>query len=262
MQTSGVITVLTDFGLHDVYVGVMKGVILSIFPQARMVDLTHEIGPQDVEAAAWALLDAALFFPRGTVHLAVVDPGVGTERRAIAVFSRGHYFVGPDNGVFSGFYPAESIVELTRPETFLPEVSATFHGRDIFAPVAARLASGMKPPELGEPVTDPVTVNMPRPVEEDGVIIGEVVQVDRFGNLVTNVPASMVTEGAKPIIEICDRKIEGMSVCYSAAVPGQAIALTGSCGRIEIACPGGSAAKVLGGRRGDRVEINLDRKGA
>lgn len=254
-KRSGIITLTTDFGSEDVYVGVMKGVILGIFPQARIVDLTHQVPPQDVSAAAWALKDAVPFFPPGTVHLAVVDPGVGSERRGIAVYSGKWFFVGPDNGLFSAFYPAESIVKLSRPDLFLPQVSPTFHGRDVFAPVAARLAGGIRPPELGDEISDPVTIGLAEPMQDGDVIRGEVVRIDRFGNLITNIPASMIPPGGKVTIQVCEREIEGLSLCYGTADPDKLAALVGSSGRIEVSLPNASAASALDASIGDSVEI-------
>lgn len=254
---SGIITLTTDFGAGDTFVGVMKGVILGIFPGAVIVDLTHEIPAQDVMAAAWALKDSARFFPRGTVHLAVVDPGVGSDRRAIALSSQGSLFVGPDNGVFSAFFPPELAVRLDKPELFLPEISSTFHGRDVFAPVAARLASGAPLADMGSPARDLVAVKLAQAKMQGDTITGQVISVDRFGNLITNVPAEMVPAGKSVTIHVCNTEITGLSLCYSDMAKGAVQALSGSHGRIEIALPNGSAAKKLSAGVGAEVEIKI-----
>ncbi len=185
-----IVTLLTDFGLEDEYVGVMKGVILSIAPQVRLVDLTHSVPPQDVRRAALILMNAAPYFPPDTVHLAVVDPGVGTERRPIAVRTGRGTFVGPDNGLFS-FVLAEmetwTAVELREPAYRLPLVSTTFHGRDIFAPAAAHLASGVPVEALGPVVNNLATLPLPRLEIGESSLEGEILYADRFGNLVTSI---------------------------------------------------------------------------
>lgn len=258
MSRSGIITLTTDFGHADTWVGVMKGVILSVFPSARIVDLTHEIPPHDVRAAALALIDAVPFFPRGTVHLAVVDPGVGGDRKPLAARKDGHFFVGPDNGVFSGFLPGEYVLELDRPELFLPRVSRSFHGRDLFAPVAARLAAGKSLRELGSPLADPVIIDLPRARPSGDSVAGEVVAVDRFGNLITNIPERLLPEGPLAVeVGANGRtvKISGLSACYDDGRPGKPIALVGSAGRLEIAVPHGSAAQTLAAGVGQRVKV-------
>jgi S-adenosylmethionine hydrolase len=253
--SSGIITLTTDFGTRDPFAGVMKGVILAIFPAARIVDLTHEVPPQDVEAAAWVLKDAVRFFPPGTVHLAVVDPGVGGKRRGLALGAQGHLFVGPDNGIFSAFFPPELAVALDRPALFLPEVSATFHGRDVFAPIAARLASGAPLAAMGTAVSDLVNISLPAPVRKDGEIRGQVISVDRFGNLITNIPASMVPTDKTITVHVCNTEISGLSICYSDAGDDSVIAVAGSHGRIEIAAPDRSAAELLAADVGAEIEI-------
>lgn len=242
-----IVTLLTDFGLRDHYVGVMKGVILARAPHVRLVDLCHEIAPQDIHSAALLLAASYRFFPPTTVHVAVVDPGVGSARRPLAVETAAGRFVGPDNGVLGYVLdeqPAARCVELRERRFWLSEVSQTFHGRDIFAPVAAALAVGVPLDALGPPVADPVRLAMPTvELQADGSRRGAVVYVDRFGNLVTNLrPADL---GAGPVvIEIGGQTIHGLSPHYAAAAP--LIALIGSMGRLEIAVPRGSAAATLG----------------
>ena len=254
MARSGIITLTTDFGAADTWVGVMKGVILSIFPAARIVDLTHEIPAHDVRAAALALIDAVPFFPRGTVHLAVVDPGVGSDRKALAARKDGHFFVGPDNGVFSGFLPGEYVLELDRPELFLPRVSKSFHGRDVFAPVAARLAEGRSLRDLGSPLADPVLLDLPRAEKHGETVRGEVVMVDHFGNLITNIPERLLPPSPLSV-EVGSEKISGLRLCYEDADPGQCAAIIGSTGRLEIALPRGSAAQLLRAGVGGKVTV-------
>ena len=187
-----IITLLTDFGTRDAYVASMKGVILGLNREAVLVDLAHDLPPQDVRAGALVLLGAAPYFPPGTIHLAVVDPGVGGPRRALAARCRGQFWVGPDNGLFHLIFSQEmelSIVSLENPQFFRPRVSATFHGRDIFAPVAAHLSRGADLAQLGPTVTDPVALDFPSPVFTPEVVRGEIIYADRFGNLVSNVRA-------------------------------------------------------------------------
>ncbi|RLC85831.1 MAG: hypothetical protein DRI79_10855, partial [Chloroflexi bacterium] len=190
MRQIPLVTLTTDFGTADGYVGTMKGVILSIAPDAQLVDISHEIAPQNVRQAAYVLYTAYPFFPPHTVHLVVVDPGVGSARRPIALRTPAGYFVGPDNGVFSYVMarePVEALVELRDPRYRLPQVSHTFHGRDVFAPAAAHLAAGVPITALGPPVLDPVTFPPPcLEITPEG-ITGEVLHADRFGNVITSI---------------------------------------------------------------------------
>src|SRR5712691_6438607 len=186
------VTLTTDFGLRDPFVGIMKGVILSICPTARLVDLTHEVEPQDILGGCLTLEAAVPFFPAGTVHLVVVDPGVGSARRAIALRTGGGYLVGPDNGVLTPAFERSgwTAVALTAPEYRLPSVSRTFHGRDVFAPAAAYLAAGIPLERLGSTLTDPVRLPLPGCRLEGDALVGEVLAADRFGNLITSIPAA------------------------------------------------------------------------
>jgi len=257
-----VITLTTDFGLHDPFVGIMKGVILSICPSARLVDLTHEVEPQNILGGALALEAAWPYFPEGTVHLAVVDPGVGSARRALAVRARGHYLVGPDNGLLTPALMDAGwrAVALTAPEYRLAEVSRTFHGRDVFAPAAAYLAAGVPLERLGPAVTDPVRRPIPRSRLEDGALIGEVLAVDRFGNLLTSIEAAELVglASGQPvavpvIVEIADRVVAGPVAAYADGADGRPTAIAGSTGRVEIFVRGGRADQVLGAGRGAPV---------
>lgn len=254
MGRSGVITLTTDFGAADPYAGTMKGVILAIFPDARIVDLCHEIPAHDLAAAAWVLLDSAPFFPPGTVHLAVVDPGVGSSRRPLALRNGDRFFVGPDNGIFSAFLPGEEMVELNRPQFFLPEISACFHGRDLFAPVAARLAAGSALADLGSPLSDPVRLRLPQPVSEGDTVRGEVIRVDRFGNLITNIPQRLLPPSPWAA-RIGGTDVPGLAPSYAAIPHGTCAALLGSSGRLEIARARGSAAAALAAAAGATVLI-------
>ena len=259
-----IITLTTDFGLHDPFVGIMKGVILSICPSARLVDLTHDVEPQNILGGALALEAVWPYFPDGTVHLAVVDPGVGSARRALAVRTRGHYLVGPDNGLLTPALMEAGwrAVALTAPEYRLAEVSRTFHGRDVFAPAAAYLASGVPLERLGPAVTDPVRRPIPRSYLEAGALIGEVLAVDRFGNLLTSIEAAQLVglpggrPGAVPVIvEVADRAVAGPVEAYVDGADGRPTAIVGSIGRLEIFVRGGRADQALGVGRGAPVRV-------
>ena len=259
MSRSGIITLTTDFGLKDAYVGTMKGVILSIFPQARLIDITHEIEPQNILQARFLLRNFVRYFPKGTVHLVVVDPGVGSERRAILVKSQGQFLVGPDNGVFSDFFQADArIFHLTQKEFFLKEISQTFHGRDIFAPVCAHLASGREPQEMGEEITDPLALPFPEPKKQGNLILGEVIYIDRFGNLITNLTKEQIPQNA--VIRILGKEISGLSQSYAQHSPGSLLAIIGSSGLLEISLANDNASLRLKAGIGQPVEVILPEK--
>lgn len=188
-----IITVLTDFGLKDSYVGVMKGVILSINPKAQIVDVTHEVEPQDILQASFVIDETYRYFPKGSIHLCVVDPTVGSTRRALLLYGRDHFFVGPDNGLFSMFLDdAVQVREITNRRFMLSDVSATFHGRDIFAPASAYLSAGARFSDFGPPVDDPVRLEGMSPEIEDGELKGRIVRFDRFGNAISNISAKFL----------------------------------------------------------------------
>src|SRR5262245_16405987 len=242
----------------------MKGVALSLNPDLTVVDVTHEVPPQDVLAGALALEAAAPHFPPGTIHVVVVDPGVGSERRGLAVASGSALFVGPDNGVLSlawklGGEPRA--VALEEKKFFRELVSATFHGRDVFAPVAAHLSIGVELSELGPTVPDPVTLELPRPVAEPGgSLVGEVIAVDRFGNLITNLRREDVTaafggRARGPLVRIAGRSLGAPVRTYADLAPNGVGSLYGSADRLEIASRGGSAAVALSAARGARREL-------
>jgi S-adenosyl-L-methionine hydrolase (adenosine-forming) len=254
-----IITLTTDFGNADGFVGVMKGVILSIAPETRLIDLSHDIAPQDVRQAAHVLARAVPYFPPGTVHLAVVDPGVGSERRGLVVASGPAFFVGPDNGLFTGplARAGARAFDLDRPEYWLPQVSQTFHGRDVFAPVAAHLAQGSSPEKMGRPVTDAVRLPDPSPARRpDGMLAGEVVYVDHFGNLITNIPGDWVAGSRDWQCSLGERStmtVGRLSSAYADVPPGHLVALVSSGGTVEVAIRDGNAAEACGLGRGARV---------
>ena len=255
------ITLLTDFGDRDVYVGVMKGVIAGIASQSATIDLTHQIPPQNLWAARFALMSAVPYFPRDTVHLAVVDPGVGSSRRGIAVEFASGLVVCPDNGICSGIIELEeaiAAVELTNREYWrIPNPSNTFHGRDIFAAVGAHLANGVPLASLGRAiaVSSLVKLDLPEVVIEGRQITGYIQYIDRFGNLVTNIAANLVAGSWQA-------KINNTAIAsgktYSDVAVGQAIALVGSHGWVEIAVNGGSAETALNLTWQDKIQIIVD----
>ena len=242
-----IVTLLTDFGTADSYVAELKGVILSGAPGATLVDLTHEVPAGKVMAAQYVLSRAWHRFPAGTVHLVVVDPGVGTERRALAAECGGHRFVAPDNGVLSGLSPEARFVSLP----IAPGISATFHGRDVFAPAAARLAGGggggaggARLEDVGSAIADPIRSPLPTPLLLEGWIAGEVVYVDRFGTLITNIPGAQVRRIAT--IMIAETAVGSLRRTFADVASGEVVAFVGSGGTVEIAVRDGSAAQRLG----------------
>lgn len=238
----------------------MKGVILSICPSARLVDLTHDLEPQDVLGASLALEAALPFFPDGTVHLAVVDPGVGSGRRPLAVRAGGHYLVGPDNGVLTPALLGArwSAVALSAPEYRLPEVSRTFHGRDVFAPAAAYLAAGVPLERLGPVAAEPVLCPIPGSRLDGDALVGEVLAVDRFGNLLTSIEAERLAAlaGDGPVsVEVAGQPVAGLVDAYADGGDGRPAAIVGSTGRLEVFVRCGSARRALGADRGAPVRI-------
>jgi S-adenosyl-L-methionine hydrolase (adenosine-forming) len=259
---AGLVTLTTDFGLRDAYLAEMKGVMLGIARAARqslqLVDVTHDVERHDITEAALALEAAAPFFPAGTVHLAVVDPGVGTSRRGLAVAAGGQLFVGPDNGLFTPFLDGEDwrAFELAETAYRLAVVSRTFHGRDVFAPAAAHLATGVDPASLGPPIADPVRLAWPEVRAVAGAVAGAVVHADRFGNLITSIHArSLGPLDASTIIRVGGREVPLVGTYADLAV-GRPGAMIGSSGRLEIAVREGSAAVLLRARRGTAVMVS------
>ena len=255
-----IVALLSDFGTRDHYVGSMKAAVLSVCPEATLVDITHEVPPQDILTGALELAAAYSYFPPGTVFLCVVDPGVGSARRGIAGSAGGYYFVGPDNGLLSlAVHDAGSpavFVELTERRFARSTVSKTFEGRDRFAPAAGWLAGGTPLTAFGPAIPDPVSLQVPTSRVSGGAIEGEVLLVDRFGNLITNIGAGSIAGGAAPIeVAIAGRTIGGIVSTYAAAPPHALCALVGSSGYLEIAVNGGNAAAYLAIGRGETVLV-------
>lgn len=269
----GVISLLTDFGNNDVYVGQMKAVIAQIYPAATVIDLTHGVRPQDVVEGAFLLAGSWRLFPDGTVHVAVVDPGVGSKRKIIAADAGGHFFIAPDNGILDLVFESVErdggrnsapvrIFSVENPACRLPGASATFHGRDIMAPAAAHLTRGTDLERLGPPFDERVRLDVPRPeFEAKSGITGEVVFIDGFGNLVTNVGRAEIekhfpSRSAKDFrFEIADEKFAGLSRTYSDGRPGKLLALIGSLDLLEIALNLGNAAEHLSTGKGEKVRV-------
>jgi S-adenosyl-L-methionine hydrolase (adenosine-forming) len=268
LSRPGIITLTTDFGLNDHFVGAMKGVMLETAPDAQIVDISHAVQPFDILDGALTISQAYSYFPSGTVHVVIVDPGVGTARRPIILTGDRHLFVAPDNGVLSLIYDREerrSVRHVTAEHYFLQPRSNTFHGRDIFSPVAGYLSKGVDPDRFGEEITDYVRFAAPRPKPVDErTLRGVVLKVDRFGNLITNItppdipklfgptaPAFKIVVGSKgPITRICGNYAEGG--------PGEAFGILGSMGFLEIATNRGSAFQILGAGKGSEVNIVIE----
>jgi S-adenosylmethionine hydrolase len=259
------ITLLTDFGDRDGFVGVMKGVILGICAGVPLVDLSHQVEPGDIQGGALILRAAVPYFPAGTVHLAVVDPGVGGERRALAFRAGEQWLVGPDNGLLwpAAAWLAEQAGEpgpearlLANPAYRLPQLSHTFHGRDLFAPTAAHLARGVAWESLGPRVADPIRWQIPVPRRTSAGVEGELLVVDRFGNAITNVaPADVASLGERWLLEAGPVHVPGPATHYGAVPEGDPVVVLDSLGFYELAVSRGSAAERYGLRRGDRVVL-------
>jgi S-adenosylmethionine hydrolase len=230
-----IVTLLTDFGTVDGFVGAMKGVVLSRAPEAQVVDLTPEIDSHDLRAGAWALCEASRTFPAGTIHVAVVDPGVGTQRRPILIQHDKQLFVGPDNGVLCLAAPAGPAWHLDNPKWFCEEVSSTFHGRDIFASVAGHLASGVPPTACGTPISDRIRLEQSRASRRGDTIIGEVIHVDRFGNLITNIARTDLVQAPGWAVTLGDLSVGEIRGTFGDVARGEWVAYVGSSGYVEIA---------------------------
>lgn len=244
-----IITLLTDFGSRDSYVAEVKGVIASQANPGLLIDITHEVPPGDVHAAQYIFARAWPRFPRGSVHVVVVDPGVGTARRAIAAAAAGHFFVAPDNGVLSSLPADARFVELPVP----PGASPTFHARDLFALAAAQIVNGTALTHLGRTIADPVRTPLPAPRRDGAAWVGEVVYVDHFGTLISNIPGDGLAPAAH--VTIAGRDVGGLSRTFGEVEPGQLVAFAGSGGTVEIAVRDGSAAAVLGAGVGVEVAV-------
>ena len=258
------ITLTTDFGSTDWFAGVMRGVILKVNPRGTIVDITHGIPPGDIRAGAFALYASCRLFPKGTVHVAVVDPGVGSSRKAIAVRTSNYFLVGPDNGLLSWALrneEVEAIHGLENDEYFLHPVSRTFHGRDIFGPVAAYLSRGVPLRKFGAALEDYVHLPWPEPVREEDSLQGEVLYIDRFGNAITNVGTDLPAGfGATTLIVYKGRRrLCAVADFYETVASGGAVAVPGSCGLLEIAINGGRADRRLGLQPGDVITLRPHR---
>lgn len=267
LEPEGTLTLLTDFGLEDHFVGVMKGVIKEIAPQTQLIDICHNIRPQSVMEGAHLLAEAARYFVPGTVHVAVVDPGVGTDRRAIAARIGAYFYVAPDNGLLTPLIQKArdagqpvQIVGLNQPQYWLPELSRSFHGRDIFAPVGAHLANGLPLEKLGDFIDDPVMLILPQPERTDFGWRAKVVWVDVFGNLSTNLLASALSENNEIMVEIQGQAIHGITQAFGDAEPGSLIATIDSTGALAVAVVNGSAAAHLGADVDSEVRVILENK--
>ena len=258
-----VISLLTDFGTADYYVGAVKGAILSVNPQAAIVDITHEIAPQDVAAGAFVLLAAYKTFPAGTTHVAVVDPGVGSTRRPIIVSANKQFFVGPDNGLFTYIYerePSHEVFHVTAEKYFRPDPSTTFHGRDIFSPVGGALSKGVKPREFGPGVTDAVRlpVSLEPEVLPNGDVRAQIIHIDHFGNCITNIMRKLV--GSNATLVVNRKTIREFRTFYGEDPATTPFAIWGSAGFLEISVNGLSAAKALRANRGDPVLLKPQKR--
>ncbi|HHT9160083.1 MAG TPA: SAM hydrolase/SAM-dependent halogenase family protein [Candidatus Brocadiaceae bacterium] len=285
-----VITLLTDFGNQDAYVGIMKGVIAGINPFANVVDICHSIPPQDIFSSAYLLYSSYKYFPRKTIHVAVVDPGVGSRRDIVCVETKDYFFLVPDNGLLSYIVQEErpkSIIRLTNSKYFLPSLSSTFHGRDVFAPVAAHLSLGVKPQQLGIKINQLEQLDVPNPVQKKaGRVEGQIIYIDRFGNLITNITKEYLvkgTGGQKPEVRsmkpdafekiskekilskydtiettIGKKRIVGLSKTYTDAKPGEPLVLIGSAGFLEVSINQGNAQKYFKVDKGNKVIIKCN----
>lgn len=263
-RSTRIITLTTDFGTSDAYVGIMKGVILGINPDVQVVDLTHAIPPQDIHDAALSIHSAHRYFPEGTIHTIVVDPGVGSDRQAVICQTDRAFFVCPDNGILTYLLheienaDGQSIkaVAIQNKAYYLPEVSNTFHGRDVFAPVAAHLSLDVPLANIGPPVTDIVQLPIPTHQVAGNTIIGQIVKIDRFGNAITNLSESALAGiGSTYEIRVGSTRLTRLNRAYAESGIGKPLAIIGSFGVLEIAINGGSAETRLGLKRGDVVEI-------
>ena len=264
-----IVTIVSDFGLRDEYAGVIKGVILSICPSASIVDITHQIDPQDILQAAYLVPSFYRFFPQGTVHLIVVDPGVGGDRQILAVSHRGHVFIAPDNGVLTLLMSREksdTIVRINNTDYFLKPVSTTFHGRDIFAPVSAHIINGAALMDLGTKIECEDIIHLKDlycRISETGELFGKIISIDRFGNLTTNIDSKSlialyhVEPKNRLQIRIGVHEILGLSDRYSNAELNTPLALIGSRNYLEIAVNCGSAEKYFKAQKGDPVQVKV-----
>ncbi len=255
-----IVTLTTDFGLADHFTGVMKGVILGIAPRAAIVDITHQVEPYEIPQGAFLITQAYRHFPPGTVHVVVVDPGVGSSRRPILVEAARQIFIAPDNGVLSGVYAREKhrVRAITADRYFRKPVSQTFHGRDIFAPVAAHVAAGVAPAKMGRLIKDYLRREFDRPVRTGKRFwSGNVLHIDRFGNVITNFAPSDLPPGRPFEMAVGPHRISRLETNYAASAPGELFLIEGSSGYLEISVSQGPAARMLGCGVGAPVELTL-----
>jgi len=260
-----IISITTDFGQENGFIGVMKGVIWGIAPNAKIADITHDIPPQNVRLGAYALWRVVPFFPKGSVHIAVVDPGVGTNRRPIGLRIGDQKYIVPDNGLITPILEDGEnagkdieIVHTNNPKYWLSDVSYTFHGRDIFAPTGAYLAAGVPLRELGDPIDDPIRMEFSRPEKTDQGFLAHITIIDVFGNLTTDLPVEKIAGAKRITIHFKDHIIEGLVHSYGHREPGELVALVDSEKYIELSVVNGSATKLTGAEIGDHVEVIVD----
>lgn len=258
-----IITLLTDFGTQDYYAAAMKGVILQINPNCTLIDVTHQVPPHDIREGAFVLANASSHYPKGTIHLAVVDPGVGSPRKPILLVTRNYFFLGPDNGLLSMAAERDGVkqaIALSSRKFFLPKISTTFHGRDIFAPVAGHLSAGVKPSLLGNEIDSWVEIQLGKPSLRKNLLVGSVVHVDNFGNIISDIHEEQVsrfTRGRRFMIKAGKISLRELKHGYWEAKKGELMALLGSGGFLEISVREGNAQTILKMKRGDKIEIQF-----
>ncbi|MDI6402055.1 SAM-dependent chlorinase/fluorinase [Balneolaceae bacterium ANBcel3] len=262
---SRIITMTTDFGSQDYYVSAMKAVILGINPSVRFVDISHDLPPQDIMAGAWVLKNTAFLYPPGTIHLAVIDPGVGSSRKPILVQIQDQYFVGPDNGLFSLVLDKKEscrMIELTADTYWRKPVSNTFHGRDIFAPVAAHVSTGIPISNFGRPLPELTTYRWAKPISDEEGVQGWIAHIDRYGNLISNIPEKLIKNRGNQQefkIYIGNTILKTISKSYASVPDGEPVAVLGSSGMLEVAIYKGNAAEMLGVEKGAPVSLILQK---
>ena len=256
-----IITLITDFGFSSSYVGAMKGVMLRINPDLQIIDINHNVSPQNIEEAAFILKNVYSFFSAGTIHVVVIDPGVGTDRAILAAQTNDYIFLAPDNGVLKYIFdenPDIRVFKVTNKKLFLEKVSSTFHGRDIFAPVAAHLSKGIPTETVGEPFTEYIRGKVKTPAVDSHRISGEIIYIDRFGNGITNIGEDLLKKKKNLQILIRNTTIKNLSTVYSDVHTGEVLALIGSSGTLEISVNQGNAKKQLEFSVGDSVIVTFD----
>jgi len=255
-----VVTLLTDFGISDPYVGIMKGVMLSINPNIQIVDISHRVTPQGINEAAFIIQHTHRFFPKGTIHVVVVDPGVGSERAVLEVQAGGYHFLAPDNGVLKYIFEAHSdaqIIKVVNRDYFLQNVSTTFHGRDVFAPLAAHIANGISLRKLGNPFEDFTPGEIKKPLIQEDRIIGEILYIDQYGNGVTNIEGRYLTNRINIVTHVGPHIIKDIHHTYADVSLQDPLALIGSTGTVELSINQGNAERLLNLQVGDRVEVHF-----